>query len=152
MRLFRLFKRSTVPDEIAENEIGFFVDEDGILKSVDSDGNVIVLGGGIKLNTNNAGNYLEIELSGDTYPDGNPYSFWLKINSLDAYTELGDSVEYVIKRGDKYFIFVDSSDIVNIGGDGVVINPDYVKMTNLPISNPGGSGRLWNDNGTLKIT
>lgn len=40
MRILRLFKRSTVPDSISENEIGIFVDDDGILYKKDSDGNV----------------------------------------------------------------------------------------------------------------
>lgn len=30
--------------------------------------------------------------------------------------------------------------------------PDYVFARGLPTSNPGGSGRIWNDGGTLKIT
>lgn len=27
-----------------------------------------------------------------------------------------------------------------------------LKLTNIPTSNPGGTGRVWNDGGTLKIT
>ena len=28
----------------------------------------------------------------------------------------------------------------------------YIEFDNLPTASPGGSGRLWNDGGTLKIT
>lgn len=45
-------------------------------------------------------------------------------------------------------------DILSIGGnvDIAVSAGNYIRLIGLPTSNPGGSGRVWNDGGTLKIT
>jgi hypothetical protein len=34
----------------------------------------------------------------------------------------------------------------------ISVTPDHLELKNLPTANPGGSGRVWNDGGTLKIT
>ena len=38
------------------------------------------------------------------------------------------------------------------GGDVSLLADGYITLPGLPTSNPGGSGRVWNDSGTLKIT
>ena len=48
---------------------------------------------------------------------------------------------------------------VQLTDNGIIVNPDfnatgecYLTILNLPTSDPGVEGALWNDNGTLKIS
>jgi hypothetical protein len=61
----------------------------------------------------------------------------------------GDDVRYLIigtpddESGYKYEVTIDSPRIN--------LKPSIIYMTNLPTSNPGVSGQLWNDGGTVKV-
>ena len=42
--------------------------------------------------------------------------------------------------------------IIDLGGFVPISNYSYLVINNLRTSNPGGTNRIWNDSGTLKIT
>ena len=62
--------------------------------------------------------------------------------------------------GGKYLVLSahDGSNIKNLGftdvleGSNLTATGTHVKFTNLPTSDPGEAGRVWNDSGTLKIS
>lgn len=74
------------------------------------------------------------------------------INAASNYiTVLGNDygVQLITASGASNGVLIQTSG----AGQNVTINAEeYVVMNGLPITNPGSSGRIWNDGGTLKIT
>ena len=72
-------------------------------------------------------------------------AFAVAQNTLFFYDNSGD-LKAIIQMG--------TGGALSISGDSILMNVSTGNLTfdGLPTSDPGGSGRVWNDGGTLKIT
>jgi len=77
----------------------------------------------------------QIRLDGDYYSGGTNQT-----TSLIKHTSINTSGDY------KLGFEVGGSERMSVDNTG------QVNMSNLPTSNPGGSGNLWNNSGVLNIT
>jgi hypothetical protein len=78
------------------------------------------------------------------YNNGN-ISFAITQNTFFFYDNDGN-LKAIIQMG--------SAGVLSISGDAILLDVSAgdLRFNGLPTSNPGGTGRVWNDSGTLKIT
>lgn len=84
--------------------------------------------------------YANINLTGSTFSDsGNAIR-------LTVYDQAqNEAVHFRIQGDDSFRIRVNGTTIIDYASG-------YLSMPNLPSSNPGGTGRLWNNGGAVNIT
>lgn len=119
-------------------------------------------GGGIQFDTYpQAGNWLYVEgTNGVGSPDGETIelhdtsagAFGIRIHSDAGQVDMDGAQAQVVALVSTLSLQA-NTDITATANQDVILSPGrYLVLNNLPIVNPGGAGRVWNNGGVLSIT
>ena len=107
--------------------------------------------------SNSAQSNLDLKLSGDNIVSANSGDP-IKIVSTSTTSE---AISFTVNGGSDSKIFIyaqqgDKNDSINIksSGGGITLNSErgVIILPNLPTTNPSVTGRLWSDNGVVKVS